>query len=92
MKLLPALLTVLVLALIGQTIYIPEYCRNQSHGTGQGIIPTDQALTHDYCLASQVRDRNAPVSQWIDTLNYDLVVLGDLIGGLTNEIGGAPQP
>lgn len=92
MKPLPTLLTVLVLALIAQTIYIPEYCRNQSRGTAQGIIPIDQSLTRDYCFASQVRDRNAPVSQWIDTLNYDLVVVGDLVGGLSNGIGGAPQP
>lgn len=85
-------ITILVLALILQTAYIPEYCHSQSRGGTQSLVNIDQSLTRDYCFASQVRDHNAPVSQWIDTLNYDLVAVGDLLGGLFSQIGGAQQP
>lgn len=91
-KPLSAALTIVVLALIVQTAYIPTYCRNESHGVAQAVISIDRSLTREYCVASQVRDRNAPVSQWIDTLNYDLVALRDLLGGLFSQMGNNQQP
>lgn len=92
MKPFSAAVTIVVLALILQTAYIPQYCGKDSRAGAQAIVDVDPVLTHDYCYASQVRDRNAPVSQWIDTLNYDLVVLGDLLGNLFGLAGTAPQP
>jgi len=35
-----------------------------------------------------MRDRNAPLSQWIDTINYDLVLLGNFLGSLFSQIEG----
>jgi len=86
-----AIITILVIALILQTAYGPQYCKGSSQEGLQGMN-VDRALTREYCAASQIRDRNAPVSQWIDTLNYDLVALGDLLGGLFSQIGAVQQP
>ena len=86
-----AIITILVLALILQTAYGPQYCKESSQQGPQGIN-IDRELTREYCSASQIRDRNAPVSQWIDTLNYDLVAFGDLLGGLFSQIGAVQQP
>lgn len=85
-----AIIIVIVLALILQTAYGPQYCKESSQSGLQGMN-IDRELTREYCAASQIRDRNAPVSQWIDTLNYDLVALGDLLGGLFSQIGPAQQ-
>jgi hypothetical protein len=46
----------------------------------------DRALAHEYCDATKVRDRNAPLSQLIDTTNYDLVLLGDALGDIGGKI------
>jgi hypothetical protein len=86
-----AIITILVLALILQTAYGPQYCKEPSQKDLQGIN-VDRELTREYCSVSQIRDRNAPVSQWVDTLNYDLVALGDLLSGLFNQIGTTQQP
>jgi hypothetical protein len=79
------IITILVIALILQTAYGPEYCKESPPSGLQGMN-IDRELTREYCSASQIRDRNAPVSQWIDTINYDLVALGGLLGGLFGQI------
>ena len=86
-----AIIIILVIALILQTAYSPQYCKESSQN-GLQILNVERELTREYCSASQIRDRNAPVSQWIDTLNYDLVALGDLLGGLFSQIGSVQPP
>lgn len=81
------LVTIIVLALILQTAYSPQYCAKIPQG-GPQARDVDRGLTVDYCYASQMRDRNAPLSQWIDTINYDLVLLGNFLGSLFSQIEG----
>ena len=70
-----------------QTAYVPHYCLSERRAGTRTILNVDLSLTQDYCRASQVRDRNAPLSQWIDTLNYDLVASSNLLAGLVKQSG-----
>jgi hypothetical protein len=86
-----AIITIIVLAIVLQTAYGPQYCRSEPRAGTLALLNVDRSLTRDYCNVSQVRDRNAPLSQWIDALNYDLVALGNLLGFLFNQIRVSQQ-
>jgi hypothetical protein len=85
-KAFPTVTTIVVLLLIAQTAYTPTYCR---HIPPRALAPSaDTALTRDYCYAALFRDHNAPLSQWIDTINYDLVLVGNAVGNLISQATG----